>query len=82
VELLKIAFWNREEQLSAGVEDSQQNLGETYRSQRSFQRIEKAKKEYGPMVVGLTHSRIVNGLMPIESQEPGHSTELAVNISR
>jgi len=38
---------------------------------RSLQRAEEAKRRYDDMVVGLTHSRGVNGVMAIESQEPG-----------
>ncbi len=38
----------------------------------------RRRRKYGGMAVGLTHSRGVNGVMPIESQEPGHSKELAV----
>ena len=37
----------------------------------SFQQAEEARRKYGGMAVGLTHSRGVNGVMPIESQEPG-----------
>ena len=38
---------------------------------RSLQQAEEVKRRYDDMVVGLTHSRGVNGVMPIESQEPG-----------
>ena len=38
----------------------------------------RQRRKYGDMVVGLTHSRGVNGVMPIESQELGHSKGLAV----
>jgi hypothetical protein len=38
---------------------------------RSFQRAEEARRKYGDMVVGLTHSRGVNGVMPIESRRSG-----------
>ena len=31
----------------------------------------RRRRKYGDMAVGLTHSRGVNGVMPIESQEPG-----------
>ena len=31
----------------------------------------RQRRKYGDMAVGLTHSRGVNGVMPIESQEPG-----------
>ena len=32
---------------------------------------EEARRRYGGMAVGLTHGRGVNGVMSIESQEPG-----------
>ncbi len=32
---------------------------------------ERQRRKYGDVAVGLTHSRGVNGVMPIESQEPG-----------
>jgi hypothetical protein len=32
---------------------------------------ERQRRKYGDMAVGLTHSRGVNGVMPIESREPG-----------
>jgi hypothetical protein len=38
---------------------------------RSLQRAEEAKRGYDGMVVGLTHIRGVDGVMAIESQEPG-----------
>ncbi len=38
---------------------------------RSFQQAEEARREYGGMVVGLTHSRGVVGVMPGESQRAG-----------
>ena len=31
----------------------------------------RQRRKYGDMAVGLTHIRGVNGVMPIESQEPG-----------
>jgi hypothetical protein len=31
----------------------------------------RQRRKYGDMALGLTHSRGVNGVMPIESQEPG-----------
>jgi hypothetical protein len=31
----------------------------------------RRRRKYGDMAVGLTHIRGVNGVMPIESQEPG-----------
>ena len=39
--------------------------------ERSFQQAEEARRKYGDMAVGLTHSRGVGGVMPIESREPG-----------
>ena len=36
-------------------------------SNRSFQQAEEARRKYGDMVVGLTHSRGVVGVMPGES---------------
>jgi len=38
----------------------------------------RRRRKYGGMAVGLTHNRGVNGVMPIESQELGHSKGLAV----
>ena len=38
---------------------------------RSFQQAEEARHKYGDMVVGLTHSRGVVGVMPGESQRAG-----------
>jgi len=35
-------------------------------SNRSFQQAEEARRRYGDMVVGLTHSRGVIGVMPDE----------------
>ena len=37
----------------------------------SFQQAEKARRKYGDTAVGLIHIRGVNGVMPIESREPG-----------
>ncbi len=37
----------------------------------SFQQAEEARRKYGDMVVGLTHSRDVVGVMPGESQRTG-----------
>jgi hypothetical protein len=31
----------------------------------------RQRRKYGDMALGLTHNRGVNGVMPIESQEPG-----------
>ena len=36
---------------------------------RSFQQAEEARRKYGDMVVGLTHSRGVDGVMPIENPD-------------
>jgi hypothetical protein len=33
--------------------------------------LKRQRRKYGDMAVGLTHIRGVNGVMPIESQEPG-----------
>ena len=38
---------------------------------RSFQQAEEARRKYGDMVVGLTHSRGVVGVMPGEFQRAG-----------
>ena len=38
---------------------------------KSFQQAEEARRKYGDMAVGLTHNRGVDGVMPIESREPG-----------
>lgn len=38
---------------------------------RSFQQAEEARRKYGDMVVGLTHSRGVVGVMPGESRQFG-----------
>jgi len=43
----------------------------------SFQQAEEARRKYGGMAVGLTHSRGVVGVMPGESRT-GHSKGLAV----
>lgn len=37
---------------------------------RSFQQAEKARREYGDTAVGLTHSRGVGRVMPVEFREP------------
>ena len=37
----------------------------------SFQQAEEARRKYDDAVVGLIHIRGVNGVMPIESREPG-----------
>ena len=38
---------------------------------RSFQQAEEARRKYGDMAVGPGHSKGVDGVMPIESREPG-----------
>ncbi len=38
---------------------------------RSFQQAEEARRKYGGMVVGLTHSRGVVGVMPVASRRFG-----------
>ena len=38
---------------------------------KSFQQAEEARRKYGDAVVGLIHSRGVDGVMSIESREPG-----------
>ena len=38
---------------------------------KSFQQAEEARQKYDNAVVGLIHIRGVNGVMPIESREPG-----------
>jgi hypothetical protein len=38
---------------------------------RSFQQAEEARRKYGDMAVGPGHSRGVDGVIPIESREPG-----------
>ena len=38
---------------------------------RSFQQAEEARRKYGDMAVGPSHIRGVDGVMPIESREPG-----------
>jgi hypothetical protein len=37
---------------------------------RSFQQAEEARRKYGDTAVGLTHSRGVGGVMPVEFHEP------------
>jgi hypothetical protein len=40
-------------------------------SYRSFQQAEEVRRKYGDMAVGPGHSKGVDGVMPIESREPG-----------
>ncbi len=46
-------------------------LGRTNPYQRSSEGVEETTKEYDGLVVGLTHIRGVNRVMPIESQKIG-----------
>ena len=38
---------------------------------KSLHQAEEARCRYGAMAVGLTHIRVIGGVMSIESQEPG-----------
>ena len=49
---------------------------------RSFQQAEEARRKYGSPVVGLIHSRGVNGVMPIESCEPGTLEGISSKMQR
>jgi len=49
---------------------------------RSFQQAEEARRKYGDAVVGLIRIRGVNGVMPIESQEPGTLEGISSEMSR
>ena len=44
----------------------------------SFQEAEEATRKYGVSVVGLTHSRSVGRVMPVESRNLGYSKGSAV----
>jgi len=44
----------------------------------SFREAEEATRKYGVSVVGLTHSRSVGRVMPVESGKLGHSKGSAV----
>ena len=48
----------------------------------SFQQAEEARRKYDDMAVGLIHSRGVNGVMPIESQEPGTLEGISSEMQR
>lgn len=48
----------------------------------SFQQAEEARRKYDDAVVGLIHSRGVNGAMPIESREPGTLEGISSEMSR
>jgi hypothetical protein len=49
---------------------------------RSFQQAEEARRKYGDMVVGLTHSRGVVGVMPDESRCVGTLEGVSSNTQR
>jgi hypothetical protein len=49
---------------------------------KSFQQAEEARRKYDDAVVGLIHSRGVNGVMPIESQEPGTLEGISSEMQR
>jgi hypothetical protein len=49
---------------------------------RSFQQAEEARRKYGDMVVGLTRSRGVIGVMPGESREFGTLEGVSSNTQR
>jgi hypothetical protein len=48
----------------------------------SFQQAEEARRKYGDMVVGLTHSRGVIGVMPGEAQSIGALEGVSSNMQR
>ncbi|MFC1781357.1 hypothetical protein ACFLZ8_03745 [Planctomycetota bacterium] len=48
----------------------------------SFQQAEEARRKYGDAVVGLIHIRGVNGVMPIESREPGTLEGISSKMQR
>ena len=49
---------------------------------RSFQQAEEARRKYGDMVVGLTHSRGVIGVMSGESREFGALEGVSSKVQR
>ncbi len=49
---------------------------------RSFQQAEEARRKYDDMAVGLTRIRGVDGVMPIESREPGTLEGVSSNMQR
>ena len=49
---------------------------------RSFQQAEEARRKYDDAVVGLIHIRGVNGVMPIESREPGTLEGISSRMQR
>ena len=48
----------------------------------SFQQAEEARRKYGDMAVGLTHSRGVVGVMPDESQRVGALEGVSSKVQR
>jgi len=48
----------------------------------SFQQAEEARRKYDDMAVGLIHIRGVNGVMPIESREPGTLEGISSKMQR
>lgn len=48
----------------------------------SFQQAEEARWKYDNAVVGLIHIRGVNGVMPIESREPGTLEGISSKMQR
>ena len=49
---------------------------------RSFQQAEEARRKYGDMAVGPSRIRGVDGVMPIESREPGTLEGLGSKMQR
>ena len=49
---------------------------------KSFQQAEEVRRKYDDMAVGLIHSRGVNGVMPIESREPGTLEGISSKMQR
>ena len=49
---------------------------------RSFQQAEDARRKYGDMAVGPSRIRGVDGVMPIESREPGTLEGLGSKMQR
>jgi hypothetical protein len=49
---------------------------------KSFQQAEEARQKYDNAVVGLIHIRGVNGVMPIESREPGTLEGISSRMQR
>ena len=49
---------------------------------KSFQQAEEVRRKYDDMAVGLIHIRGVNGVMPIESREPGTLEGISSKMQR